>query len=85
MPAGMFFDLATIHLLTTATLNRLRELYPQGRFEVRRFRPNIAVRPDNDDAEFVESGWVGENFGSATTSSSRSPTCPRCVMTTLPQ
>ena len=55
MPAGMFFDLATIHVLTTATINRLRELYPQGRFEVRRFRPNIVVRPDNDDAEFVES------------------------------
>ena len=51
MPAGMFF-LATIHVLTTATLNRLRELYPQGRFEVRR-RPNIVVRPENDDAEFV--------------------------------
>jgi len=30
MPAGMFFDLATIHVLTTATINRLRELYPQG-------------------------------------------------------
>ena len=58
MPPGMFFDLATIHVLTTATLNRLRELYPQGRFEVRRFWPNVAVRPENDDAEFVETSWV---------------------------
>jgi len=33
------FDLATIHVLTTATISRLRELYPQGRFEARRFRP----------------------------------------------
>jgi uncharacterized protein YcbX len=41
MPASTFFDLAAIHVLTTATINRLRELYPQGRFEVRRFRPNI--------------------------------------------
>ena len=57
MPADMFFDLATIHVLTTATLNRLRKLYPQGRFEVRCFRPNIAVRPDNDDAQFVETSW----------------------------
>jgi uncharacterized protein YcbX len=45
-------DLAAIHVLTTATLNRLRELYPQDPFEVRRFRPNIVVRPENDDAEF---------------------------------
>src|SRR5205823_8134118 len=40
LPAGTFFDLATVHLLTTATIDRLRELYPEGRFEVRRFRPN---------------------------------------------
>ena len=86
MPAGMFFDLATIHVLTTATLNRLRELYPQGRFEVRRFRPNIAVRPDDDDAAFVETSWVeralriGDDVELAITDH-----CPRCVMTTLPQ
>jgi hypothetical protein len=52
MPASTFFDLATIHL-TTATINRLRELYPQGHFEVRRFRLDIVVRPENDDAEFA--------------------------------
>jgi hypothetical protein len=43
MPAGTFFDIAVVHLLTTATINHLRALYPQGRFEVRRFRPNIVV------------------------------------------
>src|SRR6266536_3471220 len=41
LPEGTFFDVAMVHLLTTTTLDRLRELYPQGRFEVRRFRPNI--------------------------------------------
>ena len=45
MPPQTFFDLATIHVLTTATIDRLRELYPQGRFEVRRFRPNVVVEP----------------------------------------
>ena len=72
-------------MLTTATLNRRRELYPQGRFEVRRFRPNIVVRPDND-AQFVETSWVerelriGDDVVLAITDH-----CPRCVMTTLPQ
>src|SRR5260370_15530367 len=36
LPDGTFFDCALIHLLTTATLDRLRELFPHGRFEVRR-------------------------------------------------
>jgi uncharacterized protein YcbX len=43
MPPETFFDLAAVHVLTTATIDRLRELYPRGRFEVRRFRPNIVV------------------------------------------
>ena len=79
MPPGMFFDLATIHVLTTATLNRLRELYPQGRFEVRRFRPNIAVRPEYETpSSWRAAGW-GEHFGSATTSCSRSPITARAA------
>src|SRR6202163_1781985 len=86
MPAGTFFDLATVHVLTTATLNRLRELYPQGQFEVRRFRPNIVVRPDNDDAEFVESKWVGRELriGDDVVLEICDQS-PRCVMTTLAQ
>src|SRR6266700_3500873 len=43
MPAGTFFDIAVVHLLTTATINHLPALYPPGRFEVRRVRPNIVV------------------------------------------
>ncbi len=49
IPAGTFFDLAVAHVLTTATLDRLRDLYPQGRFEVRRFRPNIVVQPSSGE------------------------------------
>ena len=73
-------------MLTTATINRLRVLYPEGRFEVRRFRPNIVVRPDNDDAEFVESTWVGRELRvGGDVVFQITDHCPRCVMTTLPQ
>ena len=86
MPAGTFFDLATVHLLTTATINRLRELYPDGRFEVRRFRPNIVLRPDGDDAQFVESRWVGQELRVGDDVVLEiTDHCPRCVMTTLAQ
>ncbi len=86
MPAGTFFDCAVVHLLTTATIDRLRELYPQGRFEVRRFRPNIVVEPASGEKNFVENNWIGHTLvvGEEVRLNVTGP-CPRCVMTTLPQ
>lgn len=86
MPAGTFFDLAVVHVLTTATLGRLRELYPEGRFEVRRFRPNVVVEPPEDQTGFVENDWVGRTVavGDEVRLKVTGP-CPRCVMTTLAQ
>ena len=86
LPEGTFFDCALVHLLTTATLDRLRGLYPQGRFEVRRFRPNIVVETANVERDFVENGWIGQvlAIGDSVRLSVTGP-CPRCVMTTLPQ
>jgi uncharacterized protein len=85
LPEGTFFDCATVHVLTTATLDRLRELYPQGRFEVRRFRPNLVVRP-TEVSGFVENDWIGRTvrIGDQVRLNIDGP-CPRCVMTTLPQ
>src|SRR5919204_5091014 len=51
MPPQTFFDIAVIHLLTTSTINRLRELYPEGRFEVRRFRPNIVLESASEEKD----------------------------------
>jgi hypothetical protein len=86
LPEGTFFDCAVVHLLTTATMDRLRELYPEGRFEARRFRPNIVVEIASGVKDFVENAWIGGTLaiGDAVRLSSTGP-CPRCVMTTLPQ
>jgi uncharacterized protein YcbX len=86
LPEETFFDCAMVHLLTTATLDRLGELYPQGRFEVRRFRPNIVVRPVSDEKRFAENGWIGHTLtlGGDVRLSITGP-CGRCVMTTLAQ
>lgn len=86
LPAGTFFDLAVIHVLTTATIDRLRALYPQGRFEVRRFRPNIVVATAPEAQGFVENDWIGHSvaIGDGVRLRVTGP-CPRCVMTTLPQ
>jgi uncharacterized protein YcbX len=86
LPEGTFFDCAVVHLLTTATLDRLRELHPEGRYEVRRFRPNVVVDTGDGVKDFVENGWIGRTvqIGDAVRLAVTGP-CPRCVMTTLPQ
>jgi uncharacterized protein YcbX len=86
LPESTFFDCTSVHLLTTATIDRLRALYPQGRFEVRRFRPNIVVETGSGEMDFVENAWIGRilTIGDTVRLSIAGP-CPRCVMTTLPQ
>ncbi len=86
LPEGTFFDCATVHMLTTATLDRLRELYAKGRFEVRRFRPNIVVDAGSGEKDFVENAWIGHTLAiGADVRLSITGPCARCVMTTLPQ
>ena len=86
LPEQTFFDAAVVHLLTTSTLNCLRELYPEGRFEVRRFRPNIVVETGSDEKGFVENAWIGHTvvIGDEVRLNVTGA-CGRCVMTTLPQ
>ncbi len=89
MPPQTFFDIAVIHIFTTSTINRLRELYPEGRFEVRRFRPNIVVESASEEEkkkDFIENLWVGKKLmiGEVIVLKVIAP-CTRCVMITLPQ
>ncbi|MEM9004026.1 MAG: MOSC domain-containing protein [Cyanobacteria bacterium P01_F01_bin.86] len=86
MMQGRFSDYAAIHLMTTATLERLNEIYPQGRFEVRRFRPNLVVTPPPHQKGFVENDWVGKTLAIGDEVRLRvTDPCPRCVITTLGQ
>ena len=86
MSPQSFFDIAVVHILTTSTINRLRELYPKGRFEIRRIRPKIVVEPLSGETDFVENSWVGKNItiGEEILLKVIQP-CTRCVMITLPQ
>ncbi len=85
-PTGTFFDYAPLHLLTTATVDHLRALQPAGRFEARRFRPNLVVAPTGEATGFVENGWIGRTLliGDEVRLRVTDPT-PRCVVPTLPQ
>ena len=81
-----FFDLGPVHLLTTASLEKLREFYGGGDFDARRFRPNVVVETDVGEAGFVEDGWVGRalRLGEEVVLEVTDPVA-RCVMTTLAQ
>jgi len=83
--AGTFTDTAAVHLVTTATLKEMSELYPRGDFGPSRFRPNLLV--DTDAANgFVESQWVGRTLAVGDEVRLKVfKECGRCVMTTLPQ
>jgi MOSC domain-containing protein len=86
MPPQTFFDAAVVHVLTTGTLDRLHELYPEGRFEPRRFRPNIVIAPATPVKQFVENDWVDRTLHLGSEVRLRvTGQCARCVMTTLPQ
>jgi uncharacterized protein YcbX len=85
LSGASFFDLGVVHLLTTASLERLTELYPGGRFDPRRFRPNVVLDLDSGEVGFVEDGWIGETLciGDEVRLRITDPVA-RCVMTTLP-
>lgn len=84
VPAGAFFDLFPISVLTTGTLAYLSALEPASRFDQRRFRMNVIV--ETTGAGLVENGWIGHAIALGETARLRvALPDPRCVMTTLPQ
>lgn len=86
LPSYTFFDSCPIHAITTATLARLQELYPEGQFDPRRFRPNLVIEPTSRAITFLEDDWVGGILAiGETVRLSINTACPRCVVTTLAQ
>ena len=70
---------------TWSRLQSLAEGYPEGRFTIQRFRPNIVVDSAGETG-FVENSWVGHTLAIGPELVVRiSIPCPRCVMTTLPR
>jgi uncharacterized protein YcbX len=55
-PPGTFVDFAPLHLLTTATLDRIAGLSPRGVADPERYRPNIVIRTAAPG--FAENDWL---------------------------
>jgi uncharacterized protein len=84
LPPGTFFDSASIHVLTSATLAYMRRLIGEdAQLDPRRFRPNLVVETAPGAEGFVEDGWLGGTLevGGGVRIAALRPAL-RCVMTT---
>ena len=58
-PLGTYFDAFPIHVLTTASLDAMRQFNPSATWDVRRFRPNFLIQTEPQINGMIESGWAG--------------------------
>jgi uncharacterized protein len=83
MPSGRFVDAMPVLLLTTAALRAGAALHPRGRWETRRFRPNVVV--DVAGEGFVEDAWCHRPVRIGDAELLPRQGCVRCTMVTRPQ
>ncbi|HTX28167.1 MAG TPA: MOSC N-terminal beta barrel domain-containing protein [Streptosporangiaceae bacterium] len=55
-PPGTFVDFAALHLITTATLDRIAGLSPRGVADPERYRPNVII--GTAAGGFAENDWL---------------------------
>lgn len=60
-PPGFYYDAYPLHLLTTDSLRFLADRSGLNT-DVRRFRPNLLVRPDKETAALTEFDWIGRDL-----------------------
>ncbi|WP_280462713.1 MOSC domain-containing protein [Nocardia carnea] len=75
-PGTSFVDYAPLHVITTATLDRLD-------IEAVRYRPNLIVTTPPEFPPFGENGWVGKELSIGEVRLSAITATPRCAVPTL--
>jgi len=61
-PLGTYFDAFPVHVLTTASLEAMRQFNPAAVWDVRRFRPNFLIRSADGIEGLTESEWAGKTL-----------------------
>ncbi|MFS0897942.1 MOSC domain-containing protein [Mycolicibacterium litorale] len=82
--SGSQVDLAPVHIVAAGTLRWLAAHHPSGRWEARRFRPNIVI-DDGEDDGVAEDRWLGCDLQIGDAVLHVAMPTPRCVMTTRAQ
>ena len=77
MPDGRYVDAAPILILTTASLRTAADYYPNGTWDVRRFRPNVLIDLEGD-------GWIEDSWAGARSSLEQSHSSPPSPVSAAP-
>lgn len=78
---GTYFDVAQIHVLTSASLAEMKRLEPAADWDVRRFRPNFFVETEAGITGLVDAEWSGRTLRIGEVELLCEIPCERCVMT----
>ncbi|MET3793296.1 MOSC domain-containing protein [Aquamicrobium terrae] len=79
------YEKAPVHLLTTASLARLKALHPDGIPDRRRFRPSILVDMPEVEGSFPETEWIGRKLSIGDLELTIVEPCRRCGFTIISQ
>ncbi|MCR9259964.1 MAG: MOSC N-terminal beta barrel domain-containing protein [Pseudomonadaceae bacterium] len=79
-----FFDVFPLSVITTSTLDELKQAKPDSNFDQRRFRMNVVLK--TRETGFIENDWIGAALAVGDVARLMVTMAdPRCVMTTLAQ
>ena len=81
-PIGTYFDVFSLLIVTSRSLETMQERAPGSRFDVRRFRTNLLLDNVDSDDPFPEFAWAGRRASLGTAIFRLARPCVRCVMAT---
>lgn len=84
-PLGRYYDAYPLHILTTNSLEKMRNIEPDGDFRVERFRPNILIESVKANVDFDEFSWVGGHLSIGDMVTRCRSRTVRCSMPAQPQ
>lgn len=61
-PPGVFYDVYPLHFITTAALDNMNEIYPEGNFCAERYRPSFVIETTPEFKGLVENDWRGRDL-----------------------
>lgn len=79
------YERADLHILTTASMAKMRELLPNAVIDTRRFRPNIVVDTAEGTEGFAEQDLIGKTIVIGNARVTVTEPCTRCAFTALGQ